>query len=74
MLHLRMPPSVSISGQPTTLTSSGIVLAICDVNGHCDDKVDALCDDDNVDGHLWDKVYPIQVKVPPMGGNGRLLR
>ena len=23
---------------------------------------------------LWDKVYPIQVKVPPMGGNGRLLR
>ena len=23
---------------------------------------------------LWDKVYPIQVTVPPMGGNGRLLR
>ena len=23
---------------------------------------------------LWDKVYPIQVTVPPMGGNFRLLR
>ena len=22
---------------------------------------------------LWDKVYPIQVTVPPMGGNVRLL-
>ena len=22
----------------------------------------------------WDKVYPLQVTVPPMGGNGRLLR
>ena len=24
--------------------------------------------------HLWDKVYPLQVIVPPMGVNGRLLR
>ena len=23
---------------------------------------------------LWNKVYPLQVTVPPMGGNGRLLR
>ena len=28
----------------------------------------------NATTNLWDKVYPLTVIVPPMGGNGRLLR
>ena len=38
------------------------------------DTVDSARDLKNYNLHLWHKVYPLQVIVPPMVGNGRLLR